>query len=105
MSIEAVKKSAADQSKDCELLQELVQDYGLVWVVEGIGVAKVRQFLKEWDGYPFPLELQACFDTLEVEHYPRSIIQLLIDNQHQPWLTPHPARGEDLPEESKKEGV
>lgn len=84
-------EAARKLEDDSELLQELVADHGVSWVVQELGVAEVRDYLLDtYEGFDY-VNLAICLDYLEEKHYPQAIVQLLRDHQQCPWLTPVPS--------------
>lgn len=74
---------------DSDALKELVAQHGMDWVVDELGVGEVRDYIQAKYGFALAPDLEECFCLLEESHYPQSMLELLRDNQHQPWLTPN----------------
>ena len=84
------KQEAQKLKDDAEVLEELVADHGTDWVLRDLPTNLILDYLLKNRDIGMPVNLEECFYSLEAEHYPQDIVEVLRDNQQQPWLTPTP---------------
>ena len=81
------------RESDVDVLAEILEAHGLGWVIEQLGDSDVEVYIHEHSGWNYTIGLEEAFETLEDSHYPQPLIELLVDNQHTPWLTPNLPQG------------
>ena len=75
---------------DEEVLEELVADHNLGWVLQELGIVDVIDYILSHHELPYQYDLAEVLDVLEEVGYPPSIIEVLRNHQQCSWLTPKP---------------